>query len=65
MNADRLTELMEGARNLVVEYACVKKGENVCIYADTGSDPQVVDAIAAAAREAVADPPRLALQVSI
>ena len=44
--------LMKGARNLVVAYACVKKGENVCIYADTGSDPQVMEAIAVAAREA-------------
>ena len=52
MNADRLTNLMEGARNLVVAYACVKKGENVCIYADTASDPQVIEAIAVAAREA-------------
>jgi leucyl aminopeptidase (aminopeptidase T) len=45
-------DLTEGARNLVVAYACVKKGENVCIYADTSSDPQVIEAIAVAAREA-------------
>ena len=52
MNTYRLMDLMEGARNLVVEYACVKKGQNVCIYADTGCDHLVVEAIAIAAKEA-------------
>ena len=52
MDADNLKNLKEGARNLVVAYACVQKGENVCVYADTGCDPLVVEAIATAAREA-------------
>lgn len=52
MNTDDLKHLKAGAENLVTAYACVKKGENVCVYADTGSDPLVVEAIAAAARDA-------------
>jgi len=49
---DKLNELREGAANLVFNYACVREGENVCVYADTKSDPLVTEAIAEAARQA-------------
>ena len=49
---DKLAELREGAANLVVNYACVQAGENVCVYADGSSDPLVTEAIAEAARAA-------------
>ena len=52
MHADNLKNLKDGAKNLVTAYACVREGENVCVYADTGCDPLVVEAVAAAAREA-------------
>jgi 2,5-dihydroxypyridine 5,6-dioxygenase len=45
-------DLSEGAVNLVSHYACVREGENVCVYADTSSDPLVMEAIAGAARKA-------------
>jgi len=51
----RLMDLVEGARNLVLEYTCVKKGENICIYADTNCDALVIEAIACAAKEAGAE----------
>ncbi len=52
MHTYRVMDLMEGAKNLVIDYACVKKGENVCVYADTGCDPLVIEAISIAAKEA-------------
>jgi len=48
-------DLVEGARNLVLDYACVRRGENVCVYADTDCDPLVVEAVACAAKEVGGD----------
>ncbi len=45
-------DLREGTVNLVSNYACVREGENVCVYADTSSDPLVTEAISEAARKA-------------
>jgi len=50
--ANKLGPLREGAKNLVAEYACVRAGEKVCVYADTACDPLVTEAIAEAARNA-------------
>ena len=49
---DRLGTLRKGAVNLVSNYACVREGENVCVYADTSSDPLVTETISEAARKA-------------
>lgn len=49
---EEMVNLREGARNLVSDYACVRKGENVCVFSDTSCDPIVTEAIAEAARKA-------------
>ncbi len=48
-----IAELMEGARNCVVGYTGVKKGENVVIYTDRSGkvDPLVVEAMILATEE--------------
>lgn len=46
----RVMDLIEGATNYVVNYGCVKKGEEVLIWIDSKTDSLVVDAFAAAAR---------------
>ena len=46
----RETDIIEGIQNYVVNWARVKKGENVIIVADTIADEMVVDLTAAVAR---------------
>jgi leucyl aminopeptidase (aminopeptidase T) len=47
----RVMDLIEGAKNYVVNYGSVKKGEEVLVLTDPRVDPLVADAFAAAARD--------------
>lgn len=51
----RIVDLMEGARNWVIGYGGVKKGDNVLVWVDSlklENEPHLAQAYAAAAREA-------------
>lgn len=50
-----ILDAVEGARNCVLGYAGVKKGENVLIVTDTAADFRVAGAFAIASREAGAE----------